>query len=174
MEKIDKLSEDTLLSEEEELFALLLAEEGFATQQTPTLRARKQTDHLPLSFAQERLWFLDQLQPGHAIYNIFVALRLTGHLNVAAFEQSLHTIIQRHEALRTTFIAIEGQPEQVIVPHLRVALPVLDISNLPHTEQESTRKPCCLQSRIARSTCSMVLYYAPCLCACIRTSIFFC
>src|SRR5579863_8934442 len=140
MEKVEKLSDDTLLSEEEELFALLLAEQGFATQQTPTLRAREQTNNLPLSFAQERLWFLDQLLPDNAIYNIFVALRLTGHLNVAVLERSLHTIIQRHEALRTTFTASEGHPEQAIAPQMHIALPVLDLSSLSYAEQEFTQK----------------------------------
>ena len=71
---------------------------------------------LPLSYAQERLWFLDQLVPNNAFYNIPIALRLKGVLNVEALEKTLNEIVQRHEALRTRFVNQEGQPSQVIVP----------------------------------------------------------
>jgi len=91
----------------------------------------------PMSFAQQRLWFLDQLEPGSAAYNIPAAIHLTGPLNMAALEQSLNEIVQRHEVLRTTFAIVEGQPVQVIAPTLTLTLPVVDPSNLPETEREA-------------------------------------
>src|SRR5438270_456320 len=89
------------------------------------------------SFAQQRLWFLDQLQPGHAFYNIPVALRLQGPLDAAALEQSLNEIVQRHESLRTTFATLEGRPAQVIAPQLRLPLPLCDLHHLAPTEREA-------------------------------------
>ena len=67
---------------------------------------------LPLSFAQERLWFLDQLAPGSTVYNMPGAFRLTGRLDIAALERSLNEIMRRHEALRTTFRSVEGSPHK--------------------------------------------------------------
>src|SRR4051794_7119971 len=65
-----------------------------------------------LSFAQERLWFAEQLEPANPLYNIAATVRLVGHLNVAALRRSLNAIIQRHQILRTSFASIEGQPVQ--------------------------------------------------------------
>ncbi len=92
---------------------------------------------IPLSFAQGRLWFLDQLQPGTATYNIPVAVRLQGHLNVSALEESLNCIINRHEALRTNFIVESGQPTQVIAETLKLTLPVVDLRCVPEAQRES-------------------------------------
>ncbi len=78
----------------------------------------------PLSFAQQRLWFLDQWQPGSAVYNIPGAFRLTGPLHIVALEQSLNEIIRRHAVLRTCFSTKEGQPVQVISPFQPLALPI--------------------------------------------------
>jgi hypothetical protein len=91
----------------------------------------------PVSFAQQRLWFLDQLFPGNSFYNVAAALRLTGSLNIAALEQTFNEIVRRHEALRTTFRMLEGELVQVIAPTLTVPLPVVDLRNLPPTEQEA-------------------------------------
>ncbi|HEU0300193.1 MAG TPA: amino acid adenylation domain-containing protein, partial [Longimicrobium sp.] len=71
---------------------------------------------LPLSFAQQRLWFLDQLEPGGALYNVPSAIRLRGALDVQALERALGEIVDRHEALRTTFSADGAEPAQVIAP----------------------------------------------------------
>src|SRR5262245_28313695 len=70
----------------------------------------------PLSFAQQRLWFLDQLEPGTAAYTIYAAIRLAGRLDQEVLGRSLNEIVRRHAALRTTFPAIDGQPIQVIAP----------------------------------------------------------
>ncbi|RPJ38734.1 MAG: amino acid adenylation domain-containing protein, partial [Planctomycetaceae bacterium] len=80
-----------------------------------------------LSFAQEQLWFLDQLKPDSAAYNIARAFRLSGPLDVAALTQSLNVVVQRHETLRTTFAARDGQPVQVVAPALTLELPVVDL-----------------------------------------------
>jgi len=93
---------------------------------------------LPLSFAQQRLWFLDQLEPGSASYNLPEAVRLTGALNVGALERALNEIVRRHEALRTTFtLTADGRPLQVIAPALTLALAVTDLSALPAPQREA-------------------------------------
>jgi amino acid adenylation domain-containing protein len=92
---------------------------------------------LALSFAQQRLWFFDQLEPGLPAYNIPAAVRLKGRLNLAALEQSLNEIVKRHESLRTTFGKVEGRPTQVIAPTLTIELPVVDLRKLPAGERET-------------------------------------
>ena len=91
----------------------------------------------PLSFAQQRLWFLQQMNPQSPVYNMPVASRLLGKLNVKALEQALNEIVQRHEVLRTTFQMVDAQPVQVISPHAALALPLLDLTHLPETARET-------------------------------------
>ncbi|MDY7076205.1 MAG: amino acid adenylation domain-containing protein [Chloroflexota bacterium] len=92
---------------------------------------------LPLSFAQQRLWFLDQFEPGSPFYNVPSAVRLAGPLDVAALEQSLNEIVQRHQVLRTTFQTVDGRAVQVIAPKLTLTLPVVDLGGLPEAEREA-------------------------------------
>ncbi|MEH2385069.1 MAG: amino acid adenylation domain-containing protein [Nostoc sp.] len=92
--------------------------------------------NLPLSFAQQRLWFLDQLIPNNPFYNIPLALHLIGSLNKAALEQTFNEIVRRHEALRTTVVMQSGQPVQVINPTLTITLPVIDLRQLSQAERE--------------------------------------
>ena len=94
------------------------------------LRPIPRDQPLPLSFAQQRLWVLDQLEPGSALYNIPVALRLRGVLDRGALERSLAEVVRRHETLRTSFAAADGQPVQVIAPPAPVALPLIDLTHL--------------------------------------------
>ncbi|MBD2199772.1 MULTISPECIES: non-ribosomal peptide synthetase [Calothrix] len=103
--------------------------QGQNWQNYPILPCSRQVK-LPLSFAQNRLWFIDQLQPGNSAYNIFNGFRLQGSLNITALEQSINEIIRRHEILRTQFIAVDGQPVQVIIPELQLTLPVIDLQTL--------------------------------------------
>ncbi|MES1241581.1 MAG: non-ribosomal peptide synthase/polyketide synthase [Acidobacteriota bacterium] len=84
----------------------------------------------PLSFAQERLWFLDRIEPGTALYSIPAALRISGRLDIPALRGALRRVVQRHEALRTTFGQRDGAPFQTIAPALDVAVPVADLSAL--------------------------------------------
>jgi acyl carrier protein len=95
------------------------------------------TGALPLSFAQERLWFLDRLEPGSTTYNIPMAWRLGGALDEAALERSLGEIVRRHEALRTTFGEVDGSPVQVVAPFGGFALPVEDLSGLGQADREA-------------------------------------
>ncbi|HST58901.1 MAG TPA: amino acid adenylation domain-containing protein, partial [Longimicrobium sp.] len=88
------------------------------------------TQPLPLSFAQERLWFLDRLEPGSTAYNIPVAWRLGGALDEAALERSVTEIVRRHEALRTVFTEVDGSPVQVETPFDGFVLPVEDLAHV--------------------------------------------
>ena len=91
----------------------------------------------PLSFAQQRLWFFDQLEPNSAVYIIPRAVRLHGRLHVEALQQTLDAIVARHEVLRTSFISIDGSPMQIIAQRRVVALPVIDLSVYPEPERET-------------------------------------
>ncbi|KYG06012.1 hypothetical protein BE21_37340, partial [Sorangium cellulosum] len=103
----------------------------------PPLEPRERGSELPLSFAQQRLWFLEQMQPDSALYNIPFAVRLEGPLDVAALERSFFEIVRRHEALRTTFPSRRGQPRQVIAGEPSFSLPICDLTALPVPEQEA-------------------------------------
>ncbi|MES2936776.1 MAG: non-ribosomal peptide synthase/polyketide synthase [Pseudomonadota bacterium] len=91
---------------------------------------------LQLSFAQHRLWFLDQYEPGSPLYNIPIVLRLAGRLDAGAMQRALGDIVRRHETLRTTFTMHEGEPRQVIAEAQPVALPLDDLAALPAAERE--------------------------------------
>ncbi len=107
-------------------------------------------ENVPLSYAQQRLWFIDQLEPGSPVYNMCEAVRLTGTLNVAALERSLNEIIRRHEALRTNFVSVDGSPVQVIAEHRSVSLTAHDLfafagdsreARLDQVLREEARRP---------------------------------
>ncbi|RMF31802.1 MAG: amino acid adenylation domain-containing protein, partial [Chloroflexi bacterium] len=104
--------------------------------QAPPIRPVPRDREIPLSFSQQRLWFLDQLEPNSPLYNIPDAVRITGPLDVGVLEQSLNEIVRRHEVLRTTFAAVDGRPIQVIAPELHLPLPVVDLRGLPKARRE--------------------------------------
>jgi amino acid adenylation domain-containing protein len=108
---------------------------GAGLQASPIVPVPR-SGELPLSFAQQRLWFIDQLEPGSSVYNFPAAVRLKGPLNVAALKKSLDEIVKRHEALRTTFAIVDGRPVQVIAPRLTLTLPIVDLRELPEPERE--------------------------------------
>ncbi len=105
--------------------------------EAPPIQSILRHNHLPLSFSQERMWFLHQLQPNSSAYNIAVVIRLKGQLNRTALVQSFDEIIKRHESLRTSFIVTNGQPAQMIIPAITVPLPVVDLRDLPRPEREN-------------------------------------
>ncbi|WP_295615448.1 non-ribosomal peptide synthetase [Chamaesiphon sp. GL140_3_metabinner_50] len=102
--------------------------------------------NMPLSFAQQRLWFLDRLMPNHPFYNIPLALNLTGSIDLRALEQTFNEIVRRHEALRTKIVMESGQPVQLIHPTLTIPLPVIDLQQLPPAERESRAKQLTLEA----------------------------
>lgn len=94
----------------------------------------------PTSFAQQRLWFIDQIEPGNPFYNLPAAVLLKGRLNVVVLELSFKEIVRRHEALRTTFATVDGQPVQVVGEKINFGLQVLDLQQLAKTEREEKLK----------------------------------
>jgi amino acid adenylation domain-containing protein len=94
-----------------------------------------QADVFPQSFAQQRLWFMHQMEPESAYYNAAVTFTLEGRLDGDALRRALAEIVRRHEALRTVFAAVDGQPVQVVAPHARLELPLTDLSGLPAPER---------------------------------------
>lgn len=130
-------SEPTASGMRHELLARLLAEEGIAFPQTQSPQPRVRDGLLPLSFAQERLWFLEQYEPGSPVYNVPAAYRFRGPLDARVLEESLNAIIDRHEVLRTTFTAVEGKPCQVIAQAMTLALPVVELGELSEAHREA-------------------------------------
>ncbi len=94
---------------------------------------------LPLSFAQQRLWFLDQRNPGSSFYNTSSAIRLLGPLDVDALRQAGEQLVDRHEVLRTVFGAVQGLPAQIVQPAVRFDLPVEDLTSFPQAAAEALR-----------------------------------
>ena len=103
---------------------------------TPPLIPVPREGDMPLSYAQQRLWFLDQLSPNNAFYNIPAALRLKGRLNVPVLEKTINEIVRRHESLRTLFTNEKGKPKQIILPELKIKLKITDLSKLKPTQRE--------------------------------------
>ncbi|HEX7238904.1 MAG TPA: amino acid adenylation domain-containing protein, partial [Longimicrobiaceae bacterium] len=103
----------------------------------PSIPRRPGTGPAPLSFAQERLWFIDQMEPGNPAYNELGVTRLEGVLDVEALARALAAVVERHDALRTVFAARGGEPEQVVVDGMRVPLETEDLSALPPEEAEA-------------------------------------
>lgn len=100
-----------------------------------SLSAQQDIFAFPASYAQQGLWFIHQINQHSTAYNLFSMLCINTRLNIKAFEMSLNAIIQRHEALRTVFVAYDGQPMQVIIPHLHVPLVVKDLEYLPEFQR---------------------------------------
>jgi amino acid adenylation domain-containing protein/non-ribosomal peptide synthase protein (TIGR01720 family) len=92
------------------------------------------TEELPLSFAQQRMWFLYQMDRQNPAYNEALTIRLTGRLNIDILEQTINAIIQRHESLRTSFPMVEGKPIQKIAPSLKIKLLVVNLKDIPQEQ----------------------------------------
>ena len=116
--------------------------QGGSLHAAPLVRTSRAVEP-PLSFAQQRLWFIDRLTPGSPLYNMPMAVRLDGALNLDALERTLREIMRRHEVLRTSFVTVEGKPVQVIRPEAhadRFCLPLVDLSSLPEALREAEAK----------------------------------
>jgi amino acid adenylation domain-containing protein len=101
------------------------------------LRSLARDGTLPLSFSQQRLWFLDQLAPGSASYTICQAFRFSGRFHIDAFRRSLQEMVRRHEILRTAFADGDETPIQVIAPAFALSVPLITLDHLPAAEQEA-------------------------------------
>src|ERR1700738_321473 len=99
------------------------------------LLPRKNLNNCPLSFAQQRLWFIDQMEPRSPLYNYPLAMRINGILNVPALQGTLNAIVARHEILRTTFVEVSGDPVQRIAEVSPAAMSTIDISHLHKRER---------------------------------------
>ena len=123
-----------LSPEQRALLETRLKQAGLALPEADGIPRRLPGVAAPLSFAQERLWFLEQLEPG--TYNVPETLRLTGPLQLEALRESFSHIVRRHEVFRATFPAANGQPQQMIASGLDVSLPITDLSALPQGERD--------------------------------------
>jgi len=118
------------------LLEALLSEQGIEPPKAERIPRREEGGPAPLSFAQRRLWFFDQFEPGNPAYNLVSTVSLRGKLDAVALERSFSDVTRRHEALRTTFDFRDGEPVQVIAPPQPLHLHVLDITHLPEAERD--------------------------------------
>src|SRR5215217_5693164 len=119
------------------LLEALLSEQGIKSPGAERIPRREESGPAPLSFAQQRLWFFDQFEPGNAAYNLLNTVLLQGKLDTVALEKSFSEVIRRHEALRTTFDVRDGKPVQIIASPKPFNLQVVDIRHLSEAERES-------------------------------------
>jgi len=107
---------------------------------TPQIRSVPRSEDLPLSFAQQRLWFLDQWEPASPFYNSPSAVRFSGRLELAVLQRTLFEVVRRHEVLRTSFPSVNGQPRQQIVEQWQPELPLIDLSALDQAAAEAAAR----------------------------------
>jgi alpha-ketoglutarate-dependent taurine dioxygenase len=129
-----------LSAEKQQLVDLLLRKKGITVPRRQTILRRAAGVRGVLSFAQERLWFLDKLVPGSPLYNLCRAIRLRGQLDLQAMGRSINEIVRRHEILRTTFDEVEGKPVQVIASPAWMHLPIIALDELPASQKEREAK----------------------------------
>lgn len=129
----------SLSDKKSDLLALLLAQRGVQTGESPPERIPRypRNGPLALSYGQQQLWFLEQLQPGSAAYVFTNAVHLSGPLHVAALERAIDEIIRRHEILRTRHVAADGRPAQVVLPAAPFSLPAVDLRGVPEEERQA-------------------------------------
>ena len=116
----------------------LLREQGVGATKAERIPRRTEDGPAPLSFAQQRLWFFNQLEPDSPLYNIHAAVSLSGPLNVPVLERSMGEILRRHEALRTTFAVLDDQPVQLINEAADFKLPLSDLQGLDEDARHSS------------------------------------
>ncbi len=110
---------------------------NFTSAYLPISKVETATNQHPLTFTQQQLWFINQLQPGTATYNIPVAIHLTGKLNVSVLVRSFNEIIQRHDILRTSFEVVDGEPIQKVADAIAFSLPEIDLCHLSDEQQQT-------------------------------------
>jgi amino acid adenylation domain-containing protein len=148
MNNSESTVESVLSEQKRELLARLLGEESVPTQKPITRRGGNQA---PLSFAQQRLWFLDQMSPDAGVaYNNCLHSRVRGELDIAILEKALNEVIARHEVMRTTFQVLDSVPTQIISPSLRLPINVVDLSHLQEAVRDSAARRHCLEEEAIR------------------------
>ncbi len=120
-----------------EILTYLQQTSDSSQQNEATIQPAPRHGRIPLSFAQQRLWLLQQFAPENPSYNIPEVFVMHGAVDIAALEQTLNEIVQRHETLRTAFVEMDGEPMQVIAPKMPVSLPVNDLQHLPQVERQA-------------------------------------
>src|SRR5262249_47607731 len=130
-----RLFEEPTIAGLAQIIEALLQEKTVAGVQS--IKKVSRDEPIPLSYAQQRLWFLNQLDPGSSAYNLPSALRLAGRLDTVALQRTLNEVVRRHESLCTTFAEVNGEPRQIISQPERQALEVIDLRALPDTEREA-------------------------------------
>jgi len=120
-----------------ELLSRLRSKQGWQAEPSINIPRRADNGPCPLSFAQQRLWFLDQLEPGGSAYNVPVEVEITGRLNLMVIERVVNEIVRRHEVLRTSFTVEQGVPKQIIAPMLRLTVKWIDLEHLDETERHT-------------------------------------
>lgn len=147
MSELDRRLSGLSAEKRELLMQQLARRSGATTQQDIGRRARP--ERLPLSSAQQRLWILDRLDPGNSVYNVTALTRLTGQLDVDAFERALSEIVHRHESLRTVFVQDAEGPMQRILPPAPVSMVHHDLTSLPEAAREEAARQLAKQDAIA-------------------------
>jgi len=119
--------------------AVAVAEKADGAVDAPVIRIPREpgVNRFPVSFSQLREWILDRLEPGNPAYNIPNYLRIGGPLSVPVLTEALNLLVQRHEVFRTAFVAGEEEPFQIVIPEIRLQVPVIDLSALPDAPREA-------------------------------------
>lgn len=126
----------SLSPEKRALLLKALQKNAVQAEESKRIPRRLQQDNAPLSFAQQRLWFLDKLSPQNSAYNLPAAVQLKGQLNLPALEQTFNEIVRRHEVLRTAFAEVNGQPIQAIFSDINFKLALVNLQNFPELQQK--------------------------------------
>src|SRR5262249_45638699 len=139
--------------EQRALFEARLKRQGLSAPKPraiPPIPGRETLAWFPTSLDQERLWFIDQMEPGNPAYNIHQSSRLFGKMDLALMHRAVNASIARHEILRTTFKGVEGRPVQVVAPRLEIDLPVIDLQHLPEGEREKAALDAAVEAAAVR------------------------
>ena len=142
-----------LTPEQRALFEARLKRQGLSAPKPrtiPPIPGRETLAWFPTSLDQERLWFIDQMEPGNPAYNIHSSCRLFGRMDVELMRRAVNASIARHEILRTTFKVVDGRPVQVVAPRLEIDLPVIDLQHLPRAERDQAAHAAAVQAAAVR------------------------
>ncbi|HXI02797.1 MAG TPA: condensation domain-containing protein, partial [Candidatus Saccharimonadales bacterium] len=136
-----------------ELLEARLRKKGLTAPRSGVIRpipGRETMEYFPASLDQERLWFIDQMEPGNPAYNIHTSTRLFGHIDAGLMRRAVNACIARHEILRTTFRVVDGRPVQVVAPSLEIDLPIVDLTHVPAEDREKAGQQAAIDAAAVR------------------------